>query len=185
MKVFRPLLALALLPLAALAAEHALKIDKTRTFVDVDVNATINFSGHLDAFDAKLTADDAGKIKSAVFTFKFSDLKTGKPDRDADMIKWLGGGEPTGRFEMGNLALTPDGQGQVSGRLIFHGVTELVEFPINITRADGVYTVIGEATIDYRNWGLKNTGGPWCSRSIPRLRSGSSWSARRLEEAAK
>jgi len=155
MKVIRRLLTLVLLPLMAMAAEHTLKVDQSRSFVDVDVKATINFSGRLDAFDAKVSVDDAGKIKSAVFTFKFSDLKTGKPDRDADMIKWLGGGEPDGRFEMGNLALTPDGQGQVSGRLVFHGVTELVEFPINVTRADGGYTITGEATIDYRNWNLK------------------------------
>lgn len=155
MKVIRLFLALALLPLAAFAAERTLKIDKSRTFVDVDVKATLDFTGHLDAYEAKVNVDDAGKIRSAIFSFKFTDLKTGKPDRDADMIKWLGGGVPEGRFEMGNLALTPDGQGQVSGRLTFHGVTELVDFPINVTRADGVYTVTGEATVDYRNWNLK------------------------------
>jgi len=155
MKVIHLILALSLLPLAALAAERPLKVDKTRTFIDVDVKATLNFTGRLDAFDAKVNVDDAGKIKSAVFAFKFADLKTGNADREADMIKWLGGGDPDGRFEMGNLALTPDGQGQVSGRLVFHGVTELIEFPINVSRADGVYTITGEANIDYRNWNLK------------------------------
>jgi polyisoprenoid-binding protein YceI len=133
-----------------------LKIDRSRSFVDVDVKVTMDsFTGHLDAYDVKASVDDAGKIKSAIFTFKFSDLKTGKPDRDAEMIKWLGGGEPEGRYEMGNLALTPDGQGQVSGRLTFHGVTEVVEFPISVTRADGVYTITGETTVDYRHWNLK------------------------------
>jgi len=153
---FLPLLTLALLtPLAAGATDRSLKIDRSGTFVDVDVDATINFTAHLDAYDARVLVDDAGKIKSAVFAFKFADLRSGKPDRDADMIKWLGGGEPDGRFEMGNLALTPDGQGQVSGRLTFHGVTERVEFPINVTRTGDTYAITGETTIDYRTWNLK------------------------------
>jgi polyisoprenoid-binding protein YceI len=156
MKVIRLLPALLLLPLATLAAERPLKIDHSRTFIDVDVKATMDsFTGHLDAYDAMVNVDDTGKIKSATFAFKFADLKTGKPDRDTKMIAWLGGGAPEGRFELGNLALTPDGQGQVSGRLTFHGVTERVEFPINLTKADGIFTITGETTIDYRTWKLK------------------------------
>lgn len=155
MKALRLFLAFLLLPLLSFAAERGLKIDNAGTFLDVDVDATFNFTAHLDAYEAKVSVDDAGKIKSAVFTFKFADLQSGKPDRDADMIKWLGGGSPEGRFEMGNLALMPDGQGQVSGRLTFHGVTERVEFPVNIAKANGSYTITGETTIDYRNWNLK------------------------------
>jgi polyisoprenoid-binding protein YceI len=156
MPAARLLLAALLLPLAATAAERPLKIDRSRTFIDVDVKATVgSFTGHLDSYDLKVTVDAPGKIKSAVFAFKFADLKTGKADRDADMIKWLGGGDPAGLFEVGNLAITPDGQGQVSGRLTFHGKTERVEFPINVIKADGVFTVTGETTIDYRQWDLK------------------------------
>jgi len=155
MNALRPLLALLLFPLLGFAAERGLKIDKAATFLDVDVDATINFTAHLDAYDAKVGVDESGKIKSAVFAFKFADLRSNKPDRDADMIKWLGGGTPEGRFEMGNLALTPDGQGQVSGRLTFHGVTERVEFPINVVKANGTYTITGETTLDYRTWNLK------------------------------
>lgn len=153
-KVLR-LLLLFVFPCVLLAAERPLKIDKSRSFLDVDVDATTNFTAHLDAYEAKVSVDDSGKIKSAVFTFKFTDLKTGKPERDAKMIEWLGGGVPEGRFELGNLAITPDGQGQASGRLIFHDVTERVEFPINLTRADGTYVITGETTIDYRTWNLK------------------------------
>jgi polyisoprenoid-binding protein YceI len=156
MKVLRPLLAsLLFLPLAVLAAEHPLKIDRSRSFVDVDVDATKNFTAHLDAYDAKVNVDDAGKIKSAVFSFKFADLKSGNDSRDADMIKWLGGGTPEGRFELGNLAVTPNGQGQASGRLTFHDVTERIEFPIDVVRTDGAYVITGETTIDYRTWNLK------------------------------
>jgi len=155
MKAFRLLTLFLLLPLALFSAERPLKVDKTRSFIDVDVDATVNFTAHLDNYEAKVNVDDSGKIKSAIFTFKFADLKTGKAERDTKMIEWLGGGIPQGRFELGNLAVTPDGQGQASGRLIFHDVTERVEFPINIVRADGSYTITGETTIDYRTWNLK------------------------------
>lgn len=155
MKALRLLAPLLLLPSVLLAAEHSLKIDPSRSFVDVDVNATKNFTAHLDAYDAKVGMDEAAKIKGAVFTFKFTDLKSGNDTRDADMIKWLGGGTPEGRFELGTLALTPDGQGQASGRLIFHGVTYRIEFPVNVTRAGGACIITGEAAVDYRNWGLK------------------------------
>lgn len=155
MKYPRLLLAALLLPLAAPAAERPLKIDRSRSFVEADVDATKNFTARLDAYDAAVTVDDAGRIRGAVFTFKFTDLKSGNDSRDADMIKWLGGGAPEGRFELGNLALAPDGQGQASGRLIFHGVTERIEFPVNVSRADGAHTITGETTIDYRNWKLK------------------------------
>ena len=156
MKFFRLALLALLLPLGALAAERTLKVDQEKSFVDVDVKATVDsFTGHLDAYEAKVSVDDAGKIKSAVFTFKFADLKTGKPDRDEEMIKWLGGGAPEGRYDLGNLAMAPDGQAEVSGRLTFHGVVELVEFPVNIQKADGIYTITGETTIDIRSWNLK------------------------------
>ena len=142
-------------PFALPAAERPLKIDQGRSFIDVDVDATKNFTAHLDNYDAKVTVDDAGKIKTAIFTFRFSDLKTGNTKRDEDMIKWLGGGEPEGRFELVTLAITPDGQGQASGRLTFHGATDRVEFPVNVIRAEGAYTITGETTVDYRNWNLK------------------------------
>jgi len=155
MNVLRLLTLALLVPFAATAAEHILKIDRAGTFLDVDVDATVNFTAHLDAYDARVIVDDAGRIRSATFAFKFADLKTGKPERDADMIKWLGGGNPEGRFEMGNLALAPNGQGQVSGRLTFHGVTERIEFPVNVAKADGTYAITGETVLDYRNWKLK------------------------------
>lgn len=137
-------------------AERALKLDRSKSYVDVDVKATIgSFTGHLDRYEIAVPLDANGKIKDAILKFKFADLRTGKPDRDAEMIKWLGGGDPEGLFDLGMLALAPDGQGQASGKLTFHGQTQLVEFPVLVKVQDGVYTVTGKTTIDYRNWGLK------------------------------
>jgi polyisoprenoid-binding protein YceI len=155
--VLLPLLAASLaLPLAARAAEHLLRADRTRSYIDVDVKSTVkNFTARLENYDARLTTDEAGKIKSAVLTFRFTDLKTGDTQRDADMIKWLGGGTPEGRFELGILAVAPDGQGQATGKLTFNGQTDRIEFAVNSVRGEDGYTITGETTIDYTQWGLK------------------------------
>ncbi len=157
MKRFRPLLLALLLPLSSFAAERFLKLDREASYVDVDVGVTVgSFTAHLDNYELRATADDKKSVKSTLLTFKFSDLKTGKPDRDAKMIEWLGGGDPTGRFEAGIIALTPDGQGRVTGYLTMHGEKSLVEFPVQVTKSpEGVITITGQATVDYRNWKLK------------------------------
>lgn len=163
MKLSRLLAASTVLPLALLAqtpalppGETALRIDKSRSYVDIDVKATAHsFTGRLERYETRFSVDAKGKIKTAVLTFKFADLKTGKDDRDARMLSWLGGGEPEGRFELGMLALAPNGLGQANGRLTFHGSSQLVEFPVTIKREDRTYTVTGTATVNTRNWGLK------------------------------
>lgn len=143
-------------PPAAAPAEERLRIDRSKSYVDVDVSATLDsFTGRLERYDAQVGVDASGRVKTATFAFTFTDLKTGKPDRDARMIEWLGGGEPTGRFSLGVLALAPDGQGQANGRLTMNGRTDRVEFPVIVKRAEDTYTITGSVTVDYRNWGLK------------------------------
>lgn len=155
MNVARLLATLLLLPAAVFAADRVVKVDKSRSFIEADVDATKNFTTRLEQYDLAITTDGAGKIKSSILTFKFTNLKSGDAARDADMIKWLGGGEPEARFESGVIALAPDGQGQATGRLTFHGATQLIEFPINVTKEGEVYTLVGEETINYKDWGLK------------------------------
>jgi polyisoprenoid-binding protein YceI len=156
MNLARLPLVVLLLPLAVLAVERPVKIDHGRSYVEVDVKTTLkNFTAHLDAYDVHLNVDETGKIKNCILEFKFADLRTGDDERNAAMLKWLGGADATGKFELGILALAPDGQGQVTGKLSFHNASKLIEFPINITRADAEYTIVGDPTIDYRDWDLK------------------------------
>ncbi len=156
MKLVRALPLLLALPTLVLAQEVRLKIDKARSFIDVDVKVTVDsFVGRLEGYEAVIPLDAAGRIKTARITFKFTDLKTGKTDRDAKMLEWLGGGVPEGKFDLGTLALAPDGQGVANGNLTFHGVTQRVEFPVQVTKADDTTTITGEATLDYRQWNLK------------------------------
>ena len=133
-----------------------MKIDPARSYVDVDVKATVDsFTGRLEKYDAVFNLDDAGKIKSASLSFGFADLRTGKPDRDTKMIDWLGGGSPEGKFEAGIVAIAPDGQGQVTGKFTFHGLSRRMEFPVHVAKDEGTYTITGEGTLDYREWELK------------------------------
>ncbi len=156
MKLLRAALSVFVMVPLAVQAAGTLKIDQTKSFVDVDVKATVDsFTGRLENYDAAISLDDSGKIKTVVFTFRFADLKTGKGDRDHKMLEWLGGAEPDGRFEMGALALAPDGQGHATGRFTMHGNAQLIEFPVNITQGDGVWTITGAATLRYTDWGLK------------------------------
>ncbi|MDD3178844.1 MAG: YceI family protein [Opitutaceae bacterium] len=155
------LLFLPLAPAAAAADAPAatpigLRIDRTRSFIDVDVNVTVgSFVAHLDKYDARFVLDDTGKIKTGRFQFKFADLKTGSEQRDAAMLKWLGGIGSEGVFQLGVLAIAPDGQGVANGNLTFHDATQRIEFTVLVTQADGAYTVTGETSIDYTDWGLK------------------------------
>lgn len=156
MKCLHAFVCLMLLPHCLGAADRGLKVDPARSFVDVDVKSTTDsFTAHLDAYALHAQVDEKGRIRKASLTFRFADLKTGKPDRDAKMLMWLGGDDPTGKFDLGILALTPSGQGQVTGNLSFHDTTALVEFPVNITSTDNTYVITGEATIDYTRWNLK------------------------------
>lgn len=156
MKSVRLLVALLALPLASIAAERFLKLDPSASYVEVDVKVTVgDFTARLDKYDLRVIAEDKKGIKSTTLNFKFADLKTGEPERDQKMIEWLGGGDPAGKFESGIVALTPDGQGRVNGRLTFHGKTDSLEFPVNVTKAGDVYTITGESTVDYRHFDLK------------------------------
>lgn len=156
MKIARLLAVLTLLPVVSFAAERLLKADPARSYVEADVKVTVgDFTARLESYDLTGRIDDKNRIKSATFAFKFANLKTGKADRDQDMLTWLGGDDVAGRFELGILAVTPDGQGQVTGNLFINNKASLVEFPVNVTHVGGVYTITGQATVDYRHWGLK------------------------------
>lgn len=156
MRSIRCLVLLLLLSGVLSAADRVVKVDPSRSYVDVDVKATADsFTARLEAYELRVVVDEKERVKTVTLDFKFSDLKTGKAERDAGMIDWLGGASPAGRFELGLLALTPSGQGHVSGNLTFHGHTSLVEFPVGIERAEGDFIITGTATIDYRRWGLK------------------------------
>ncbi len=139
------------------AADVPLAIDKGQSRVEIMVKATVDsFTGTLSDYQSEIRIDrDTGRVLRAELTFHFSDVKTGKADRDEQMHHWQGTEKfPDGGFALG--ALTPEANGHfiATGQLTFHGVTREFSFPVTITTDRKLFALDGEAVIDTRQFGL-------------------------------
>lgn len=133
-----------------------LEVDYQHSKINVDVHATIDsFVGHLDQYTATIDCQPSTNlpVKAAV-SFDFKDLKTGKTDRDAEMLKWLDySNNPTATFTLDgwkqegttNLAL---------GDLTIHGVKKAVQMPVTIQHNGAEWDITGETDFDYRDFDL-------------------------------
>ncbi|MFI5357578.1 MAG: YceI family protein [Opitutales bacterium] len=151
-------LGLLLLPWAATAAEpRGLVVDEAHSQVTVAVKATVDsFTAILEHYEAAIQVDPAGRrVRTAVFRFKFADLKTGKPGRDAEMNTWEQSAQfPDARFTLTSLTPGTDGRLVAHGRLRLHGVERELTFPVSVTTDHTVFAVDAEAPFDTRNFGL-------------------------------
>jgi polyisoprenoid-binding protein YceI len=153
----RLFLLLAATAAAALRADdRALVVDPVRSTVEVDVHATFDsFVGHVSLYDASVIFDAArGRPKAATLRFNFTALKTGRMRRDADMLDWLGGGAPTGSFELLSLEPGPADRLLARGRLTIHDVTQPVEFPVTLTIDHELCAIDGQTLVDTRQFNL-------------------------------
>jgi polyisoprenoid-binding protein YceI len=140
---------------AAIAGAAPLEIDYKQSKIDVAVTATIDsFVGHLDKYNASVDCGATNLPTQAKVTFNFGDLKTGKTDRDAEMLKWLEyTTTPTATFTLTgwkqsgttNLAL---------GELTIHGVKKNIEMPVAVKDTAGNWDIAGTADFDYRDFNL-------------------------------
>lgn len=133
-----------------------LEVDYQHSKINVDVHATIDsFVGQLDKYTATVDCEPATNlpVKAAV-SFDFKDLKTGKPDRDVEMLKWLDyGSNPTATFTLDGWK--QDGTTNLAlGDLTIHGVKKAIQMPVTIQHADGNWDITGEAAFDYRDFNL-------------------------------
>jgi len=150
--------AFALATNSSVAIERTLEVNKTQSTVEIVVKATVDsFTGRLAEYQPKLVIDPAtGKVLQASVGFNFVDVKTGKADRDKQMLAWAEAEtHPQGVFTMTDLQ--PDavnGRHLVKGTLKFHGVEKSVEFPLSITTDQKIYSFDGEARVDTREFGL-------------------------------
>jgi len=144
---------LLLIPLVASAG--TLKVDQTKSRIQVDAKATGHeFTGTLSSFTAKISGDDAPLTPVAVdLRWKFSDLKTGDDKRDKEMIKWLGGGAPEGSFTF-TKAWTDKGASYAKGDLKIHGISKAISFPYTARKEGDWMTIDGTASLDYQDFGL-------------------------------
>jgi polyisoprenoid-binding protein YceI len=142
----------------AFAVETPLVIDKAHSNIEAGVKSTMdNFSVKLAVYDAIVSVETAEKrIGSAQIKFRFADLKTGKENRDVEMLHW----EQTDKFAdcVFNLeALLPaaDGTFSARGKFTLHGVTKETSFPVTIGfKEPDAYTIDGNLPIDTRDYGL-------------------------------
>jgi len=132
-----------------------LKVDKERSRIQVDAKATGHeFTGTLGDYKATISGTSDKLLPTAVeLTWKFADLKTGDEKRDAEMIKWLGGGGPEGSFKF-IKTWSDGGKDFAQGTLKIHGVSKTLAFPF-IAKKEGKWvTIDGTAQLDYQNFGL-------------------------------
>jgi polyisoprenoid-binding protein YceI len=151
--------AISLLLVAAASAAPAgrvLLVDPALSRVDVVVQATMDsFTGHLRQFAPVITLDDAGIINAVQMPFLFRDVSTGNAKRDVAMHDWQQTNlHPDGEFVLSSLTSLQPGRFMAKGRLVFHGLTHELIFPVAVTTDHALYAIDGEAVIDTRDFGL-------------------------------
>ncbi len=132
-----------------------LEVDKTKSKIGFDAKATGHvFAGSLKDYKISATGDEATrKPTSLELSWNFDDLDTANDDRDAQMLKWLGGGTQMGSFKFTNVT-TKNGADWVEGSLTIHGITKTIQFPITLKVDGDVVTTSGKVTINYKDFDL-------------------------------
>lgn len=144
--------------LATLTFAHAatLEVDKGRSRIQVDAKATGHkFTGTLKDYTASVSGD-AASLKPQGFQLKwsFKNLDTDDAKRDAEMIKWLGGGDPKGSFKFTKSWTGKDGSPHGTGTLTINGVFKEVSFPYTAKQDGDWVTIDGQVSMDYQNFKL-------------------------------
>lgn len=154
---WKPLMLALLVPAVAFAANQTLVVSSEQSRVDIVVKATVDsFTGRLANYQATITADpEAGTVVGATFAFRFADVKTGKDDRDKQMLQWWDPVKhPDGVFTLEALAPAADGRFTAKGTLAMHGVTKAISFPVTVVKDKAVWAIDGEVPLDTREFGL-------------------------------
>jgi polyisoprenoid-binding protein YceI len=143
--------------LSGVVAQAAtVEVDSTRSRIQVDAKATGHaFSGELKKYTIKMAGDPTtAKPTDLDLSWDFNDLKTADDKRDAEMIKWLGGGKPKGSFSFSkSWEETTDG-GNAMGTLTINKVPKAVSFPYTVKRDGDWVTIDGKVSLDYQNFSL-------------------------------
>lgn len=157
MKTKQNLTLIGILLSATLSQSATLDVDSSRSRIQVDAHATgHDFTGTLKKYTAKVSGD-AASMQPAGFElgWNFKDLETGDADRDKEMLKWLGGGDPKGSFRFAKSWTDKDGKTRGMGTLKIHGVSHEVSFPYSVEKNDsGWVTIDGTVSLDYQNFKL-------------------------------
>lgn len=144
-----------LFALLTLAPAATYEVDKGKSKIEISAKATgHNFGGTLK--DYKLTAaGDPATLKPTTldFSWSFKDLDTADGGRDAEMLKWLGGGDPKGSYKFVKV-WSKNGVDYAEGTLTIHGVSKTVHIPITVKKDGNTVTTSGKLVINYNDFGL-------------------------------
>lgn len=141
---------------AALSHAATLDVDSTRSRIQVDAHATgHDFTGTLKKYTATVSGD-ASSLQASGFelNWSFKDLGTDDADRDKEMLKWLGGGDPKGSFQFTKSWTDNDGKTHGMGTLKINGVSKAISFPFTVKKNDEWVTIDGTVSLDYENFKL-------------------------------
>jgi polyisoprenoid-binding protein YceI len=133
-----------------------LEINPQQSKVEVAVSCTIDsFVAHLDKYQATVDCDPAVPLPAkADVSFNFTDLKTGNPDRDAAMLKWLEyDAHPTASFHL--TGWQQSGTTNIAlGQLTIHGIAVAVQMPAIVKQDANGWDISGQTSFDYRDFKL-------------------------------
>lgn len=141
---------------AALSQAATLDVDFSRSRIQVDAHATgHDFTGTLKKYTTKVSGD-ASSLQATGFelNWNFKDLETGDADRDKEMLKWLGGGDPKGSFQFTKSWTDKEGKTHGMGTLKIKGVSKTVSFPFTVKKDGEWVTIDGTVSLDYENFKL-------------------------------
>jgi polyisoprenoid-binding protein YceI len=148
--------ALGLLGSLVISQAATLEVDKTKSRIQVDAKATgHNFTGTLKDYTVSVSGD-AASLKPEGFNLNwvFTDLDSADAKRDAEMIKWLGGGKPKGSFKFIKSWTDKTGSEQAMGTLTINGVSKTISFPFTAKKEGEWVTIQGKVSMDYQNFSL-------------------------------
>jgi hypothetical protein len=140
----------------ALLSAATLEVDQEKSRIQVDAKATgHSFTGKLDKFTATAEGNPSTvQPKAFDLEWSFKDLKTDDDKRDKEMLAWLGGGNPKGKFKFEKSWVDDKGIQHAMGTLTIKGVKKTISFPFSTKKEGDWVTIDGKAGMDYKDFGL-------------------------------
>ncbi len=145
------------LPLSTKANGARVTLDRAESHVEVAVTSTFtSFEARLETFEVAIMLDpESGRVESTAFHADLAAMKTGRADRDRNMVVWLQTDQfPQVVFDLRAVERGPDGALTARGRFQLHGQQHDLSFPVAVTISRGLATIDGTATLDTRDFGL-------------------------------
>lgn len=138
------------------ALAEKLSLDSQQSKIQVAVSATIDsFVAHLAKYQVSIDCATNSELPDkAEVSFDFKDLKTGNPNRDQAMLKWLDhSATPSCNFVLTGWK-TVGATNFAAGTITIHGIKKKVEMPVSVERSGNHCDISGTANLNYQDFNL-------------------------------